>query len=199
LDAARRPFIHSQPKRAKAQVMLLLPAILAMPLLLWLALPDRWQPALPWIVLGALVLALAIWAARVAADSRRMRRSPSRPDHVWHEGVRAQEFSTRLTIYLRDRGWRVATKIMDDRRVQIGIDKDKRSAMLLCLAPGAIIGPADIGHVAAWRDGAPGRSGAIVSDGKRPDTQLLPSKDAEIFFLGYEEIEDLDLLFWTGV
>lgn len=178
--------------------MLVLSAILALPLILWLALPDRWQPALPWIVLCVLIAALVTAAAKVAADRSRAQRNPSRPDCHWHEHFRAQEFSSRLTIFLRERGWRVTADLLDARRIQVAIEKDRRYALLLCVAPGAEVTQADIARVASWRAASAGRIGAIICNAKRPDSLVLSPKDSEIFFLQYEEIEDLDMLFWTG-
>jgi hypothetical protein len=172
--------------------------VLSLPLLLWLLLPDQWQGATPWIVLATIVLLVVMWARQVAQDAWRQWINPARPDCHWRGGVGARQFCTRLTIFLRDRGWRVDAEIPDAGRVQVTIEKDRRIARLLCVAPGSDIRPADIGAVLAWREGPGARGVAIVSDHRRPDPASLSPKEAEIFFLRYEEIDDLDMLFWTG-
>jgi hypothetical protein len=166
--------------------------------LVLIAVPLSLHDYLPPFFIGFGLIIIAICAVRVRRDFARFFRDPMRPNYRWEKGVDVAAYQRFVTMFLRDRGWRVLTSaVLDPARVDLTIQKDRRRAVLVFLAPGRVPTEQDLAQLTMSRTEADAQNAAMVGHWTESHKAVLSARDAQSFLLDYDDLNQLDAFFQT--
>jgi hypothetical protein len=167
-------------------------------LLIILAVPSALHDYLPAIFIAISLAIIAFCLFRVRGGFARFVRDPNRPKCRWEKGVDVIAYQRFVTMFLRDRGWRVlASAVLDPARVDLTIQKDRRRAVLVFLAPGRVPTEQDVAQLTSSRSEADAQNAAMVGHWTDGHKDVLSAKDAQSFLLDYDDLNQLDSFFQT--
>jgi hypothetical protein len=163
-----------------------------------MAVPLSLHGYLPAVFLILGLIVVAICALRLRRGIARFFRDPMRPQYRWEKGVDVAAYQRFVTMFLRDRGWRVlAAAAADPARVDLTIQKDRRRAVLVCLAPGRVPTEQDVAQLTTARSEADAQNAAVVGHWTADHKAVLSTRDAQSFLLDYDDLNQLDAFFQT--
>jgi hypothetical protein len=166
--------------------------------LILITVPLALHDYLPAIYIALASLVIAICLVRMRGGFARFVRDPMRPKCRWDKGVDVAAYQRFVTIFLRDRGWRVlASAVLDPARVDLTIQKDRRRAVLVFLAPGRVPTEQDVAQLTSSRSEADAQNAAMVGHWTEGHKDVLSAKDAQSFLLDYDDLNQLDSFFQT--
>jgi hypothetical protein len=167
------------------------------PVFLWIMSDPRWHPLLAMLYGACAFIVAVLWSRGVLRDLAEHRRHPVvRATWRWRRDNDAEQYRVRLDMFLRLRGWRVATSCVNQSgRVEIIARKDRYTVVLLCAGPGqSPPGQHDLARLATLRTEVRASHAALVST--RP---FIPHAEENVRLLRFTDLARIESAVGMGV
>ncbi len=164
------------------------------PILVWFIADESWHPALT--ILYSLIGGglLIRYARRVRSELAQLRGfGPADYAGTWQPGWPAAIYLKQLKALLQRRGWRVlGGEALGADRIMLMVHKDRFTAPVLLVRPGAAVTPQDLTQLAEGRKAAHAQRACLISQDKKDLPPAWAQAEQETAYLRYADLADLN-------
>ncbi len=172
--------------------MFLVLVFLIIPAAIYQGMSERGQSLTRHWVVAILAACFLIVFLRVMREIRAFGAVTRVADHHWHSGQRADEFQRALINHLRNAGWDILwSRIVTPDRVGFAIEKHRRRAVLLCLAPHSRMLDQDFRQAGLWQAEALAHNAAMVTDAGQATARLPRDGERPTAILNYDALKNM--------